>query len=524
MDPAARLMRHLHRVAPVAVLLATVLAAGCGGGGDAGPTGGTPSQRGLRFVDPPPIADTIFANVQRSVIVELRNDAGRVVSGAAVTISSHLAAAPTLPSAFFGTLPVGPTQPVLTVTTDGAGRAQFFMRLGLRAGLGFVVADAGGGLRDSLAVIVSAGKPFAVSISPYDTAVVAGREFATRVLGRDQGGNDVGLPIDLAVTGAAIALTQGGVRGVAIGRAAVIASLGAFRDTTWVSVVPPATFAFYSAPIGAGQDAGIYLLDSDGSNGRFLYRTAGVINGNPLFGGWPAWSADAKQVAFIEGSTIGTLSSSSLRILDVAGGAPRNLVTGGLQVSDERAPQFDRLGRVHFTRGAFGSQQTVWRVPAAGGAAVQESPVVDWGIEAMPSPNPAGDRVAYQTNRASLGGQTFTVRLLDPATSTVQPLDVPGHSPRWSPAGDRIAYLDATSRLQFMSVTGAPIASPSAGVVFGPGFSWSPDGAYIVGTGAAVLGSSGLQILQVATRAIMPLALRGPAGQSLVHPAWQPTP
>jgi WD40-like Beta Propeller Repeat len=500
------------------VLLAIAVAVGCSGGGGEGPTG-ISGQQGLRFVDRTPIADTIRANYQRSVVVELRDEQGRAISGASVVVSSRMADAANFPAAYFTPLPVGQIERSLTVITDGAGRAQFFMQLGLNAGAGVVIADAGGGRRDSLSITVSPGSPIALSITPLDTTVLAGREIQTQVVGRDWGGNDVGLPIDLAATSAAIALTERRVRGVSIGRAAVIASLGTLRDTMWVSVVPPATFAFYAAPIGAGQDAGIYLLDSDGSNGRFLFRTTGVINGILDFGGWPAWSADAKQIAFVSGSTLVSSSAASLRILDVAGGAPRDLVTGGAPVSDEHGPQFDRLGTVHFTRGAFGSQRTIWRVPVAGGTAVQESPLVDWGIEAMPSPNPAGDRIAYQTNRLTNSPVRFTLRLLDPASGQVQDLDVPGHSPRWSPSGDRIAYLDETNRVQFMTVTGTPIVSVSAGVSLERGFSWSPDGEWIVGRGSA-----GLQMLQVSTRLILPLALLGPTGQTLVHPSWQPAP
>jgi hypothetical protein len=484
--------------------LAVALAA-CGG--DGGPTA-TPGQRGLRFLDRSSIADTIFAFHQRSVVLELRDDAGAPIGGAPVTLASALTSSSTITAARFGTLPTGPTQPTLTVTTDESGRAQFFLQLSFKAGPGYVVADAGGGRRDSIAVTVSAGTPVDLTVAPFDTAVLAGREFQTRPLARDLGGNDVGLPIGLSSTTGAITVAAGRIRGVTIGRAAVIASLGVLRDTAWVSVVPPATIAYHAAPIGAGQDAGVYLLDSDGSNGRFLYRTTGVIGGLTDFGGWPAWSADAKQIAFVDGS---------LRILDVAGGTPRELVTGGVPVSDRYGPQMDALGRVHFTRGTLGSQHAVWRVPAMGGAAVQESPVLDWGVEAMPSPSPSGDLVAYQTNRVSPSGVTFTLRLLDPVTGQVQALDVPGHSPRWSPTGDRIAYLDATGRVQFMSSTGATIASVSAGVAFAPGFSWSPDGEFIVGRGSA-----GLQILKISTREILPLAFQGPNGQALVQPSWKP--
>jgi Tol biopolymer transport system component len=500
--------------------LAVLFVAGCGGSGD-GATGATTPQKGLHFLDASPIADTIVAPYARSIVVELRGDNGRPIAGAPVTISSRLVDPAQGFAAFFATLPlpIGVTEPTRIVNTDGSGRAQVFMQLGYRKGAGFVIADAGGGRRDSIAVTVSPGQPIKVILTPVDTVVLVGREVQLAAAARDWGDNDVGVPIDLSVASPAITIAAGKARGVSVGRTAVIASFSTLRDTAWISVVPAATFAFYASPTTGGQDVGVYLMDSDGSNGRFLYRGTVDPYGLNDFGEWPAWSSDGTQIAFVEAVNPMPAGPFNLRILDVTGGSPRDLVTGGIPVSDHYGPQFDRLGRIHFTRGSFGSQLTIWRVPAAGGTAVQESAPVSAGMEAMPSPSPAGDVVAYQTNLVTNSPSTFILRLLDPTTGQVQRLDVPGSSPRWSPAGDRIAYLDATNRLQFMTSAGAPIASPSAGVSFVPGYSWSPDGQWIVG-----LGSDGLEILRVATREILPLALRGPQGQTLVQPSWRPVP
>jgi hypothetical protein len=499
--------------------VAALFLAGCGG--DGGPAA-TATQKGVRFLDRSPFTDTIFAIYPRAVVVELRDDAGRPIAGAPVTITSRLVDAPSTLAAFLATLPlpVGEIMAMETMNTDASGRVEVFMQLGLRKGAGFVVADAGEGRRDSIPVTVSPGQPYKVSITPVDTAVLVGGSVQLTALGLDQAGNDVALPIDFSVTSPAVTVAAGKVSGMAFGRAAVTASLGALRATSWISVVPTATFAFYASPILPGQDAGIYVVDSDGSNGSFLYRAAkDPYGGFSDYGEWPAWSSDGKQIAFVEAAAEIIPPVSGLRIVDVSGGAPRTLVTGGIPVSDNYGPQFDQLGRIHFTRGSYGSQMTFWRVPATGGPAVQESAPISAGIEAMPSPSPAGDVVAYQTNLVTNSPIEFTLRLIDPTTGQVQQLDVPGSSPRWSPAGDRIAYLGATNRLKFMTSAGAPIVSPSAGVSLIAGFSWSPDGQWIVG-----LGAGGLQILRVATGEVLPLALRGPAGQSLFQPSWRPAP
>jgi hypothetical protein len=166
----ARPIRRFDPAGTIAVLLSMAFALACGGGGDGGPTG-TPSPAGLRFVDRTPIADTIGAR-DRTMVVELRDEGGRAISGAPVAISSWMKGSAFFSAAFFFRLPVGWPERALTVTTDGSGRAQFGMWLGSQEGTGFVVADAGDGRRDSVAVTTLPGRPVALSITPLDTSVL----------------------------------------------------------------------------------------------------------------------------------------------------------------------------------------------------------------------------------------------------------------------------------------------------------------------------------------------------------------
>jgi Tol biopolymer transport system component len=147
---------------------------------------------------------------------------------------------------------------------------------------------------------------------------------------------------------------------------------------------------------------------------------------------------------------------------------------------------------------------------------VQVSQVLDWGIEAMPSPEPGGSLVAYQTNRVTNDPIRFTLRVLSLADGGVRQLDAQGSSPRWSPLGDRIAFLDRQGELHTMKPDGSDDRAIGR-ITAQPGFSWSPDGKWLL-----IVGRSGLAIVNVATGDVLPLALRGPGGTSLYQPAWRP--
>jgi Tol biopolymer transport system component len=92
-----------------------------------------------------------------------------------------------------------------------------------------------------------------------------------------------------------------------------------------------------------------------------------------------------------------------------------------------------------------------------------------------------------------------------------------GRSPRWSPQGDRLAYIDALDLLHVVRPDGTGDALVAGGRTAQPGLGWSPDGRWIV-----YVGQSGLALVEVESGMVLPLALRGPGGTNLEQPAWRP--
>ena len=116
-------------------------------------------------------------------------------------------------------------------------------------------------------------------------------------------------------------------------------------------------------------------------------------------------------------------------------------------------------------------------------------------LDTQPAPSPDGKRVAYirQTDRAQPGGELWVLdvasgksrRLVDPAalTPTFQADDLQIDSPRWSPTGERVAFLKSTHGgggfLQTAAAETGAVLAPPKPMFAGRDYGWSPDGSRI---------------------------------------------
>jgi Tol biopolymer transport system component len=124
----------------------------------------------------------------------------------------------------------------------------------------------------------------------------------------------------------------------------------------------------------------IWLSDPDGSNAVQLTSIGAVASG------YPHWSPDGQQIAFhsnVDGQW-------EVYMVAAAGGKPRNLSS---HPAPDALPSFSRDGKfVSFSSGRSGGQyQSIWKVPASGGDAVQ----VAKGASYAPQESPDGEAVYY---------------------------------------------------------------------------------------------------------------------------------
>lgn len=127
--------------------------------------------------------------------------------------------------------------------------------------------------------------------------------------------------------------------------------------------------------------------------------------------------------------------------------------------------------------------------------------ITDGPADTEPAPSPDGKRVAFvrKVSRDAGGGELWVLdmagdsaprRLVDPAALVPTFGDEPSKStvsaPRWSPAGDRVAFLKAGGNGGFLltaSADNGKVEAPSAPLYADRHYQWAPDGKHIAWVG-----------------------------------------
>lgn len=481
-----------------------------------------PSPPGLRIVSAP--GDTVGAVQQ--LVVEVFDAAGAPAAGAVVRFQGFDVApvfgcrdedgacypAPAVavagePSLSFGLFTVA--------TVDARGLASVRMKMGRTAGPARVAVSVPTlGFGDTARIAVAPGAPVRLGVTPRDSAVYVGGAYALRPVTRDRYMNPRTDPVSFTAVGASVAVSDGALRGAAVGRGMVIARSGPLADTVRASVVPRGTLAAF-----APDSFSLVVFNLDGSGYRHVARASGLYG---CCGMTPDWSPDGTRLIFHEG---GRYIPSNARILvaDMAGGG-RRLISPAPPLVAEKTPQFSADGAWIYFGGvpARGVDGEVWRVRADGSGAERVGPARRVSYDGQPSPSPDGTRVAFE----SVGPRDHVddrlpihLALLDLRTGAVSLPGVIGRSPRWSPSGDQLAYIPGQGSygpLWVMRPDGSGRrAITGEGTRYFPEFDWSPDGRYLVAESAI---TSLLEIIDAATGEALPL----PFSRRLETPSWRP--
>lgn len=505
-------MTRLRRFVACGVLAAATACSDGTGPDDMGPAG-------LRVVAGAEVTDTISAVLRQALIVELRDESGRVVPNAEVRLQPATSGSNSAATAMLASLSSEEFRHFVTERTDARGQVAVLVRLGDRAGTATVAIEVPAlGLTTTATYTVQAGAPSTVDAEPTDTVLYVGGNLALRGVVRDRGGNPTPDAVSYQVPDgvAPVALSGTMIRGERIGRGYVVATVGAAVDTAWVSVVPRGLIAAYEFPIyfnsngpDIRQPGRIVLLQLDGSEYRVLLeQTPAVIPFGYSSGMHPRWMPSGNEITYV--------NAAQLWAVDMQGRT--RLILSDPRANEEFAPEISGDGLwLYFTRATFGSD--IWRVRTDGSQA--QATNADGPRAAAPAPAPTGERFMYQTEFTTNGGLEPTLRLLDLASGIRTPLDVPGSTPKWSPTGEWIAYRDYSQRLRIVRPDGTERRFAGPEVRAHTDFAWSPDGQWLIISRdeSSTLASTGvgLALVNVTTGQVLPVRLK----HRLVHPTWR---
>jgi hypothetical protein len=484
---------------------ALALACGLTGCGGSEPTQLGP---GLNIVSGAGTTDTIEAELRQPLVLRVLLEDGQPLAAQHLLVESQDCESYLVCTALVAAPGDSSWSDRYSDSTDAQGYVRVRVKLGLRAGEARLRITAYESNQfDTATWKVTAGHLARIIAAPDDTTLYAGGGFSARAATYDRGGNprtgDT-WSFDPAA-GLVTVAADGQVRaGGGIGRAVLVARAGSLVDTAGVSVVPHGELALS----GWGLNTDIHTVQLDGS------RLATVTAAGTWDGGHPAWVGAGPTLVYVEGSggRGGTLRVSQ------SGGASHRLFTSS-GVTDQQLPRVSRDGVWTYFQlsGSPATNFELWRVHLDGtGLERVGSAGAPSLADADPDPSPDGTRLAYATTRPD---GTWHVVLRDLATGSDYPLGVPGRNPRWSPSGDRLAYLNTTDgefgTIHVVRYDGSQdrLISPPNRPYLPLGVDWSPDAVWVVARA-----QDGFDLIEVATGQTLRL------GWSSVYvwPAWRP--
>lgn len=513
-------MRSSTRQLRASLALAPALLLACGGG-DGNPL--RPSFTGIRAVAGAGVTDTIFAALKQALIVEVRDADGKPVPGVVVRFEAQ-PPADTLrryePGLFVCSLSaascVGYGTQFYADTTDSEGRAKAIVRLGQVAGRAVVhlgVPELG--LEDSASFTVTAGAAARVRAIVPDTALDIGQTATLRGSVIDRYNNPrPDLPtMSLGVgSSATLDASSGAVTGKQMGTQWLYARFADLVDSTSVRVIPAGRLVVWAA---LAREIRLVNLNGNG-NTRLL---VGSVSSD--FGTFPHFDPTRQKVTLHRGNASYGGPANTLVVVDTASLATREIAptTGFSLIVAERQMADGSLLVV----GRYGTDTNLglWKVLDDNSATRLADLPAMLAVYDGADISRDGAKLAYMRTNAGV----TELCTLDVATGTTTTITANGRSPRWSPDGQRLAYLTPVGyldgKLRIRNADGSETAW-SRDFLYSPGVAWSSDGTYVVGR-SSDLSYNGLRLVRVSDGAFVMLRYRTPAGgyEDYYQPDWR---
>ncbi|MGH7469947.1 MAG: hypothetical protein ACRENP_18515 [Longimicrobiales bacterium] len=430
-------------------VLGTLLAgsAGChddGTGADNGPS--------LRILAGADVADTISAAPSQGLVVQVRDVNGQTEAGVEVRFDASAAASLMRVSRVGDAFPSSTT----AATTDANGRATVLIRFGERTGAGFIVlAVPLYDLTDTAHYTVRPGAPVRIALSPRDTALPVGATFRYRGSTVDRAGNARTDAATFESTHSAVTVdNNGNVAAVRVGSAIirVRATIGPSTaiDSGSIAVVPDARVAWI------GPSGNLVLTDLAGANRTDLASAPANA---------PSWAPTGDRLVFNR--------NGALWLVDLNGSVTALATTG---VTNATWPEWARDGQWIYFQGDVPTGRHVLRV-RPDGTGLQDLTTNLNAIWVTPSPD--GRSVAYTPYDSPA-----IVMVQDIATGTRRTLAGTNSALalRWSPDGNWIAFLRCCQNEVMLARPDGSEVRRVPGHGLYPGFSWSRDSKWIIGT------------------------------------------
>lgn len=219
----------------------------------------------------------------------------------------------------------------------------------------------------------------------------------------------------------------------------------------------------------ADGDRELYVVNVDGAGEHRLTF-------NDVFERSPVWSPDGTRIAF---AGLAADGNWDIYTVSATGGDLRRLTT---DPERDDNPQWTADGRIVWQHGPFGCPCEGWIMNADGSGQVR-LPLT--GNVLTPDPAPNGPRLAYATDTG--GSWSLHVANLDGTGDralTTGPAAFGDFQPRWSPHGDRIAFLrdstDGNNDVFVVNAGGQDLRQLTNTPVNEYWESWTPDGRSLV--------------------------------------------